>query len=486
MPYPIAATSKREIRHDVAQVLGDLWALETSGAGNAGGTTAVYASLTGRPIASVQNRYLLIEEGANDSEWRVASAFAGSSGTITVPRAYTAQVASGITSYLHEFAPDLYWRAANDAARALYPFVYRPITHHAFPRQATYGPQRTLGLPRDMERVALVRECRRTSAKLRDYVDRSNSTTDAGPLWTASVGAWGVTSEGIYCVSDTDGDLLLAATNPQLKNGVIEMPVRGDTTGGASRVLSLLFRYEDGSNYLALRLLNGAVDLRRKFGGTESSLTTASLTTTENVDYLLRVLFDGSWVSVWVDDRQMLLYELTGENLAYLGYDENGAGTFGNIGLRLDKNGSPSLAATATRVGHVFAHALVGTEQRGDWFPRGRSIEFNVRGRGRPLTDDRMLWLDGMAGLSALTADTTFETLASDSTDVLEIQTGDPAYDLLVQQTAYAVLRAAASPAFTSSADKRNEYRERAAEQQAIAERARARKSMTYPVRGWL
>ena len=481
MPYPLANLSKRTIRHDVASLLGDNWPLATSGAGNGGGTTAVFASLAGEPPSNVVNKYLLIEESTNDGEYRVTTTpFTASSGTITVRRAYTAQVATSIDSYLHEFSPHLYTLGINEAFRQCYRAVYREHLHHTFIREAG---QKTVPLPRGMERVMRVMECRYSSEKLRDFFDRTASATDPGGKWTAATGTtWGVTSEGLYCVSDTNGDIILAATNPQMKNGVIECVIRGDTTDAAGRVLDALFRYEDTSNFLYVRLYNDTVDLRRRSGGSEASLTTATVTLTENVDYVLRIMFDGSWISIWIDDRQVVMYELTGRNLQYLGYDESGTGTYGNVGFRLVKDSTPSLAATATRVSHYFAHALVGRMERRDWkqAPSGRMIELQTMGRGWSTTQGRMLWLEGASELTAVGADTAFEILATDSTATVEIQTTDPAYEILLKYAAWAVLRDAAMPGHTSNPEKRKEYAERALMLRADYVETRKRKAMRW------
>jgi hypothetical protein len=68
---------------------------------------------------------------------------------------------------------------------------------------------------------------------------------------------------------------------------------------------------------------------------------------------------------------------------------------------------------------------------------------------------------------------------------VVEIQTTDPAYEVLVQWAAYAVLRSAAQPAHTANPEKRREYAELALQQRAVVERVRARKAMRYPARAW-
>lgn len=485
MPFTIAERSKRELRQDVSQLLGDWMDLETSSIGNAGGTTAIFASLSGMPISSIVNKYLFIREGTNDTEWRPTSAFTASDGTTTVRRAYTGQVATLMSANLFEFSPALYTIAINEAIRQCYPACYRAILHHTFIREP--GLQRTIPLPRNMERVMRLMEDARSSEALRDYFDRSASTTAPGSKWTSSVGDWGITSESLYAPGDTDADRLLAATNPQVKNGVIQFVVRGDTTDTASRVLSALFRYEDASNYLFVRLLNGQVQLRKRDAGTDSSLATGTVTTTENVDYVVRVLFDGSWIRVWVDDVEYITFELLGLDLKYLGYNESGTGTFGNVGFRLDKAGTPSLGVTSTLVRDYFCHELVGRVERGDWKRSydGRMVELNTLNRGWSVSEGRMLWLEGMAPLSTLTADTTFEALASDTTDVVEIQATDPAYEVLIYWAKYVMLREAASSTWTNNPEKRAEYAERAREALAEAQAIRARKRMRQFTRSW-
>ena len=338
-----------------------------------------------------------------------------------------------------------------------------------------------------MDRLMRLMEDGQTSEELRDYFDRTASTTDPGSKWTASSGTWGVTAESLYSPGDTDADLLLAATNPQVHNGVLQFVVRGDTTASHFRVLSGLFRYEDTSNYLLVRVVNGQVDFRKMAGGTESSLATGTLTTTEDVDYVVRVMFDGSWVDVWVDDVQYIHHELLGTDLKYLGYDESGTGTFGNAGFRLDKTGSPSLAATATLVRDYFLHTIVTRVERGDWTRSydGRMITLNTFNRGHTVQEGRMLWLEGLAPLTQLAADTTFETLSSDSTPTLEIQTTDDAYEILVEYAAYYVLRAAGRLGNTNDDQQRKEYVERSAEQLFRAQDVRKRKAMRYHARAW-
>ena len=481
MPYPISNISKRDVRGDVATVLEDNLPLETTSAGGAAGATAVFSSLIDEPRTSIVNRYLVMEEGTDDSNLRVVKEFAGATGTITPRRAFSAQIATAMSAHLHEFDPRLYTTGVNEAIRELSRAVYRPILQHSFTRS---GLQRSLPMPRNAERIMRLMEDGYSSEAVRDYFDRTASATDPGSKWTASSGTWGITAESLYSPGDTDADLLLAAATPDCKNGVIQAVLRGDTTDTASRVLSLVFRYEDTSNYLYVRLLNGQVDLRKHDAGSGSSLATGTLTTTENVDYVVRVMFDGSWVDVWVDDVQYIHYELLGLNLKYLGYDESGTGTFGNVGFRLDKTGAPSLAATATLARDYFCHHIVRRVGRPDWKPQGSRIDLFSLNRGWRLSEGRMLWLEGVAPLTQLAADTTFETLASDSTARLEIQTSDPAYEVLVEYAAAYVLRGTSR--MTADAEKRAEYRQRSIEQMAHAQDVRRRKAMRYYQRAFV
>lgn len=483
MPYPLASLTKRAIRADVAYQLGDNWPFTTTSGGSS--TTAIISSLIGVPIAAIQNKYLLLESGSSDSEYRIASIFAPATGTITTRRAFSNTVATSVSGHLHEFSPHLYTLGINAAITMAYPAIYRPILFHQFTR---YANQRALSLPRDMERIFSIEEDKSISARVQDFFDRTATTSDPGTNWTATTGTWGITSESLYCSSDTDGDLIKASTDYYLQDGVIEFRVRGDTTNTASRTLLLVFRENDDyTEALGVRLLNDTVDLRKLEGGSWTSLSTGTVTTTEDVDYVVRVQFEGSWVSVWVNDRQYILFELVGTNLKYLGYDEN-PGTYGNFGFRLEKTGAPSLTLTSTRVSHIFAHALVGTYERGDWklSMGGRGIEMRRDHRGRDLTAGKMLWMRGLAELSQLAADTTFEALTTDSTATVELQNTDPAYNVLIQWAAYEVLSAAGQQAFTSDPAKRQEYIQLAQRQLAIATAARKQKAMRYPARMWV
>ena len=482
MPFPYANLSKRTLRHYVAQAIGDYLPLTTSSAGNVGGTTEVFASLINDPIATLQNRYIVLESGTNDGEWRVVQAFVPASGTITVRRAHTGQVASGVTAVMHEYSPANYSLALSEAVRAVYPAAFRTFLHHAFIRQP--GIQRTIGLPRGMDRVRTVREDVFASTKIHDYFD----LTTLRSWWAQQVGAFGFTLGSVYCTTDNDGDLLVATpyVGMAMLNGVIETSVRGDTTNGASRTLATVFRMtSDFTNALAVRLINDTVQLRKLDNGTWSTLTSAAVTTTEDVNYLLRVMFDGAWVSVWVDNVQLIQYQLLGTDTKYAGETESSTPTFGGFGLRLEKTGAPSLGVTSTRADHFFAHEIVGTMERNDWRMSQdlRQIELNVRGRGWLVREERMLWLDGTSFLSSVAADGN-ESLTSDSTAIVEIETTDPSFDILIQHAGYLVLDKESKSSILTP-ERQAAYAQLAAAQLGRAAEIRSRMPMRRRVRNY-
>ena len=446
----LAVLDKRAIREAVSVRVGDWLPYTTSGAGNGGGTTVVVSALIGRAFDGIINRYILLTSGTNDAQWRVATAFDATTGTITVDRAYTAQVASGVTLELHTFRPDiLSTQAPNAALQDLYPAISKPYLHHAFPWESGDA---VYGTPRGMKRITRVLTCVASSQRLADHFDRANSTTTAGGDWTTTngQGTWGVSSERLYSVTDVDADLLLAQSNPQVRDGVLQAIVRGDTTASHFRVFSLLFRVREGydgtpdtTNCLLVRVLNGQVDLRKRDGGTETSLTTATVTTTEDVDYLVRVMFQGNRIRVWLDDVLVTDYALVGLNAKYAQY--------GHAGIRLDLTGSPSLAATATRLDDYRLHELVGTLELTDWQPAadGEGLQLSARGTGGGAVAGRMLWIEGIGPLTQLAADTTFGTITADSTDVVELDADAPEVDAFYDAVKFALYLHASQPGNT-------------------------------------
>ena len=110
------------------ELLGERPNATTSGAGNAGGTTAPDTALAVFDDDHFNDSfYLLLTSGTNADENRPVSDFATSGGVMTGARAYTGQVASGVSYELLRYSPDDYLAAVNMASWQLYPRLYRVV-----------------------------------------------------------------------------------------------------------------------------------------------------------------------------------------------------------------------------------------------------------------------------------------------------------------------------------------------------------------------
>lgn len=100
-----------------------------SAAGNAGGTTAVDSALSPDDDTYNDHYFLLCTSGTNSGENRPVSDYdgTGTRGTVTVSRAFTGQVASGVSYELLRYSPDDYMAAVNLAIWQLYRKLYRMV-----------------------------------------------------------------------------------------------------------------------------------------------------------------------------------------------------------------------------------------------------------------------------------------------------------------------------------------------------------------------
>lgn len=407
----------------------------TTSAGVAGGTTSVVAALDGIGADYVLALpWLLANDLTNAGEFRRATSF---SGTTITHVAFGAQVATATSLDAYPYRPNFYTLAFNRAIPKVYPGIYRYLTSHVIANAERKDGQagRSYGVPRNMRRVHSV--TRQGHLVLRDLFDRAASTTDLGNGWTAASGdTWGVNAENAYSVTDADGDY---ATQPtKIRDGVWEFTVRGTLAHNTTyRTIGLIFRHAedrngalDHDNYMVVRLLSsttaasgGRVDLRKVERGIEASLATGSLTTTNDVDYRVRVEAIGTRIAVWVDDIQYINYELLGTELRFV--------DFTRWGLRIDVGGSPG---TAARVAEIYAfettNPIVYTDlqtNRG-----GRTFELGRFGA----SPSGILLVEGSEQLSLFGADSTTGALTNDSTAILELANTNEAWQTLVQAAA--------------------------------------------------
>lgn len=114
--------------------MGDRLTATTTSAGNAGGTTLVSTALPdedfGGDDEAFNSFWVLITSGTNNGEIRrVArtSGYTASTGTLTVTRAFTAQVATSVTFELHRYDPRIKHMAINRALNHVWPHIFREV-----------------------------------------------------------------------------------------------------------------------------------------------------------------------------------------------------------------------------------------------------------------------------------------------------------------------------------------------------------------------
>lgn len=475
MPTPIATVTKATIRADAAGA-DRLPGTTTSGGSS---TTAIDSGLATYQPDFFRGKYLLLTSGAFSGQWRLITDFTSSSGTITVAPAFGGTVATSVTYEVYAIRPDLFTLAANRAVQMLYPHIHKPeLDYIIASKSSVYGVPRGM---RDVRQVILG-----SVPALLDRFDRADSTTSIGGSWVATTDTWGITSERGYSVTDADGGLI--TYDADMQDGAVSAVVRGTLNSGATyRSPVLVFRLlEDRTgaipaaasrDYLLVRMLNAVVDLRKVDAGTESSVTTAVATTSDGVDYRLRVLFEGTRVRVFIDDVQLIDYELLGLNLKYL----DGV----QVGIRWDKGGAP---ATAARVDDYRAYHLDFGNRllHHDWRQSAdrRTMQFGAIGRFSGVGIDRLLRVEGTELLTLLAADTTYGTLATDSTATLEITTTEPAYQLFVQGVRAELYEYAQDPSWNQNLETIPVYQQLEAKQRLMVDAMKRTHGMPLPQRG--
>ena len=465
MPTPLASATKANVRNFALDVEERMPGTMTS-AGVAGGTTSVDADRTGFQVDFFRDKFQLLNSGTASGQWRRISNFASGSGTFTlVPQFGTAatpvQVASAVTYEVHVLPPSIWTVGANRAIREVYRLglVHRPLFGWLIPlsERSWYD----IPLARDIHAVYYA-----GPQALTDRFNRANSTTDPGNGWTNTSGVAGISSERLYWPTGTNGNHV--TRDLQLFDGFIRAIVYGTLASATTYdTPALTFRIGedrngdiDTNNYLLVRLLNSVVDLRKVDGGTETSLTTAATTTANATDYVLQVQFTGPWIRIWVDGTLLINYELTGLNLKYAHYLGSSGGG-GRVGIREDRAGSP---ATELRVDDYAAYhsTLIPCP---DWVQEGAGNMFRIT---RRLSEAHALYVEGKSPLSTLAEDTTYGTLATDTTATLELETSDPTWELFITKVREIVYRMATNPAWNGNWATIPEYDRKWKEQRAL------------------
>lgn len=126
------ATTRTSLRQYMSEAIGD-WSgtFTTSSAGAGGGTTIVATTLADLPGGDEDDafidQYAMITSGAAAGQIRRISDYVQSSGTITVARAFGAQIAISVTFEFHRYDPSMKHASINTAGRKVFPYIYLPV-----------------------------------------------------------------------------------------------------------------------------------------------------------------------------------------------------------------------------------------------------------------------------------------------------------------------------------------------------------------------
>jgi len=128
----MATTTAATLLEEMSRDIGDYHTSSTTSVGAGDGTTVIDTSLADltEDDGGIQ-AYLKMRSGTDDGNVRRSkrgdNGYTASSTTVTLTRAFSAQIASGVTYELHRFDPAIKREAINRATQQLFPHLYLPL-----------------------------------------------------------------------------------------------------------------------------------------------------------------------------------------------------------------------------------------------------------------------------------------------------------------------------------------------------------------------
>lgn len=408
----------------------------TSGAGST--TTAVDSGHAGWGDDYYKDRYILLTSGTYSGHYRPVSGYTSSSGTFTWLRALAGGSGSSVTYEVYPFDPTWYTQALREAALKV---QLRPLRWTWAPKlPLDQGHARYVhSLPDVFRSVRTLRRDATSTEVVDDDFTRADASTPGG-VWANGVGTWGISGNKLYCVSDTDLDVVVQSSDPQLYDGYMSALVEGTygAAGADFRVPSLVFRYLDSNDFLTCGLVNlsgtDSLVLSRMVAGSSTTIASAAVALTDARQYQVAVRWVGSHVEAWVDGAQYLDVTLSETERKYY------AG--GNVGVYLAKNGTPG--SNITFVDDFRAHRISDTVSvMGEWHFDKPDLMLD-----RWYSDAVLLHAAGSGPFSTVAIDTTDGQLTSDTTAVIECaaDSEDPVWELLMSYATAFLYRLASVP----------------------------------------
>jgi hypothetical protein len=159
---------------------------------------------------------------------------------------------------------------------------------------------------------------------------------NTGQAWVPLSGTWGISGNKAYCASQSAGDINIEAGSA---NYSYSITLNCKNTGANLYYFNSVFRLLDTNNYLRVKCGEGLLQLTKFVAGTGTVLSSLSFTTTNDVDYRVKVICQGNRVVVYVDGILYIDYTLTGGETVF--------STYTKVGLRVFTNAPLSFTARA-------------------------------------------------------------------------------------------------------------------------------------------
>lgn len=455
MPSAVGLSSTADIRAAlINEVQGAAFAGTTSGAGTT--TSGVDAALGGYGSNRFRNWWLLRDA---TREVRKLSAFTTGTGTMTWLVAMATQFdtgSQGLAYQLFKFDPTLITKAIQLACQSSFNArqAFRPARTFIHPhREETIRQRYTLP-----SAVATV-----TGVRFDGGTEKLHDDFTSAQAWRNVSGSVSAASGIFTFTASADGNLAVMSADPLLHDGYVSLDVSGDTDATDYDMLCPVLRYIDSSNYLWVRLVNdGTTDevqlMRRTIAGGDSEVVAAPFSSAEGTRYRIEAFYIDRKVQVWVDGKQYIDHLLTFNDVAFL------AGT--NVGIREARGGTPTVAAAAAQ---FRAHRVNDdTYDIPDWSQDGAMLVL----RTVP-SDGSLIYVDGIAPMTEPGSDTAGRpgaaTLNSaDTTDVVEINSADPAWRTFLKFVEYHLYEMLGKPGVVDDAGEAEQFR-RAADSALMA-----------------
>ncbi len=168
--------------------------------------------------------------------------------------------------------------------------------------------------------------------------------------WSTSGGSWSVVTDGtkVYKQSGTSATTLSYTGTASWSNYTVQARVKPLSFNGTDRIVGLAARVQSSSNYYFLSLSNSnKLEIRKKAGGTVSTLATKTYTVQTGIWYTLKLDLNGTTIQASVNGNPELTVADASFATGKVGFNTvNASAEFDDINV--DAGSTPTVTPTAT------------------------------------------------------------------------------------------------------------------------------------------